>query len=141
MFLEEETDVPLFAQSIGVSSTMDWSPCCLTQGQFSFYSTIILHKKDFILFFKDLFIWERAPGRERSRLPAEQGAPTWGSIPRPWDHELSWAELSWRQTLNWLSHPRAPKKDVKAHFGNVLLYGFLLEDSHSKCANCWIISK
>ena len=42
--------------------------------------------------------------RERSRLLAELSwSPTGGSIPRPWDHDLSQ-----RQTLNHLSHPGAP---------------------------------
>ena len=42
-------------------------------------------------------------GRGRSRLPTEHEARHGGSIPGPWDHDLSW-----RQTLNPLSHPGAP---------------------------------
>ena len=41
-----------------------------------------------------LFIWESAHARAWS--------PTWGSIPGPWDHDVSR-----RQTLHQLSHPGA----------------------------------
>ena len=67
------------------------------------------HHIVWVLFFKVLFIWERAHacawvgrgrGRGRSRLPAEQGArPNLGLDPRT---------LSQRQTLNRLSH-QAPQ--------------------------------
>ena len=65
---------------------------------------------------KDLFIWEknractsrgRNKRRGRNRLPIEQGTPTWGSIPGPWDHDLSP-----RQTVNQLSHPGTPQRWV-----------------------------
>ena len=41
-------------------------------------------------------------GRGRSKLPTEQGTQCWGSIPGPWDRDLSQ-----KQTLHWLSHPGA----------------------------------
>lgn len=57
-----------------------------------------------------LIIWEKARehkqgrGSERSGRPTEQGCPTWGLVPAPWDHNLSQ-----RQRLNWLSPPDTPK--------------------------------
>ena len=45
------------------------------------------------------------------------GILTWGWIPEPWDHDLTW-----RQKLNQLSHPGAPKlhfKDSKFSFQNI----------------------
>ena len=69
-------------------------------------------RKWFLLFFKDLFIWQReracastsrgsSRGRGGSRLtPCWAGGLVWGLIPGPWDHDLSR-----RQPLNWLSHP------------------------------------
>ena len=30
-------------------------------------------------------------------------SPTWGLIPGPWDHDLTWSQM-----LNWLSHPGTP---------------------------------
>ena len=46
--------------------------------------------------------WERE--REK-QTPCWAGSPMWGSIPDPWDHDLSQ-----RQMLNHLSHPGAPFK-------------------------------
>ena len=73
-------------------------------------------KRSMFLFFLRfyLFIWERewestsrgtTRGRWKSSLLTEQGAwrPTWGSIPGPWDHDLSQSQM-----LNWLGHPGAP---------------------------------
>jgi len=35
-------------------------------------------------------VGRKVKGRGRSRLPAEQGTQwVWGSIPGPWDHDLS----------------------------------------------------
>ena len=42
-------------------------------------------------------------GRGRSSLYWARSL-MWGLIPGPWAHDLSW-----RQTLNWLSHPGAPE--------------------------------
>ena len=41
-------------------------------------------------------------GREK-QIPYWAGSLMWGSIPGPWDNDLSW-----RQMLNWLSHSVAP---------------------------------
>ena len=42
--------------------------------------------------------------REREKqTPCWAGKSTRGWIPGPWDHDLSW-----RQSLNWLSHPGGP---------------------------------
>ena len=57
---------------------------------------------DSFFFKKTLFIWERDKNKRRSRLPTEQGAQL-GSNPGSWDHDPSW-----RQMLNWPSHPGAP---------------------------------
>ena len=46
---------------------------------------------------------QKAEG-EASRLPADPGSLVWGLIPGSWDHVLSW-----RQTLNHLSHTGTPK--------------------------------
>ena len=47
--------------------------------------------------------YEQGEGQmEREKQnPHWEGNSTWGSIPESWDHDLTW-----RQTLNWLSHPR-----------------------------------
>ena len=45
---------------------------------------------------------EREEGSWRSREPK-----TLGSIPGPWDHDLSW-----RQPLNWLNHLGSPKDSI-----------------------------
>ena len=57
------------------------------------------------LFFIYLREWEQEQGGE-----GKTGSPTWGSIPEPWDHDLS----QW-QTLNCLSHPDAPKSASSNH--------------------------
>ena len=67
----------------------------------------------FCLFFKDcIYLLEREPEREHKQwgkskqrekqTPHRIGSPA-QAHPRPWDQDLSW-----RQMLNWLSHPRAP---------------------------------
>ena len=67
----------------------------------------------FFFFLKILFDREQAStsrGRDRQHWQRERekralhgvGILTWGLIPGHWDHDLSW-----RQTLNWLSHPGA----------------------------------
>ena len=60
----------------------------------------------FSLFFKD-FIYSTEERESTTRGEGEEeasfllsGEPVWGSIPGPWDHDLSQ-----RQKLNWLSHP------------------------------------
>ena len=50
--------------------------------------------------------------RERERENPRQSPhltwkPTQGSIPRPWNHDLSWNQRV--QTLNWLSHSGGPR--------------------------------
>ena len=60
--------------------------------------------KDFIYLFEtetaEAEVWQK----EREKQTALwAGNPMWSSIPRPWDHDLSW-----RQTFNRLSHPDAP---------------------------------
>ena len=62
---------------------------------------------------------EKGRGKGRSRLPTEQGARHGAQsqdprIPGSQDHDLSW-----RQSLNWLSHPGAP-------YCNTLNSAFLL---------------
>ena len=72
----------------------DWRPCHYDVLLFSFF--LRFH----------LFIWERerAQGGEREKQATlQEGRPTQDSTPQPWDHDLSW-----RQTLNPLSHPGAP---------------------------------
>ena len=72
----------------------------------------------FVFFLKIFFsIWELGSewtrkskhesgwGAEREKQTSHwAGSPTQGSIPGPSDHDLSW-----RQTLNWMSHLGAPK--------------------------------
>ena len=48
--------------------------------------------------------------REREKqTPRWAGSPMWDLIPRPWVHDLSW-----RQTLNQLSHPGAPEEGLES---------------------------
>ena len=66
----------------------------------------------FFFFFKIFYLSEREREstnmgkgqREREKqTPPRSRKPMYGSIPGPWDHDLSW-----RQTLNQLSHPGTP---------------------------------
>ena len=73
----------------------------------------------FFFFLKILFIWERASerasehvcmreykwkeGQREKHMPCWAGSQNQGSIPGPWDYDLSQ-----RQKLNQLSHPGAP---------------------------------
>ena len=41
--------------------------------------------------------------QRKKQTPRWAGSQMWGSIPGPWDYDLSW-----RQLLNWLSHPGIP---------------------------------
>ena len=50
-----------------------------------------------------LFIWERERGHKQGDRQREKQTPCGAGSPELWDHDLSW-----RQTLNWLSHPGAP---------------------------------
>ena len=70
------------------------------------YNYSLKKKKDFIYLWKRMSTWteggtegEGEAGSQLSREP-DMG---WGSIPGPWDHDLSW-----RQMLNGLSRPSAP---------------------------------
>ena len=83
--------------------------------------------------FKNLFIWERksswivrSRGRGRSGLSTEQRAWCGALSQDPWDHDLSW-----RQTLNWPSHPGAPVTTL--YFHSSLLC--LSSDSRITCWN------
>jgi len=42
-------------------------------------------------------------GQRERQTPRWAGGPVWDSVPGPWGHDLSW-----RQTLDQLSHPGAP---------------------------------
>ena len=113
-----------------------------------------LHKLS-TFFFKSLFIWQRerdhkhtqksrGSKRGRSRLHTEQGARRiWGSIPGPWDHDLSR-----RQMLNRLSHPGIPrfsltilrqqgswKKKKKTHLSMFILNRAFTLGSDKRCLN------
>ena len=66
----------------------------------------------FLRFSFNVFIWERKNKRTSGKGQKERekqtspwaGTPTWGSIPGPQDHDLSW-----RQMFNQLSHPGTPR--------------------------------
>ena len=62
-------------------------------------------------FFLRFYLFIRAHaqggGTEREADSTEQGSLMRGSIPGPWDHVLSW-----RQKLNWLSHPGTPSMNI-----------------------------
>ena len=69
---------------------------------------------------KPLFIWHRERAEVGGTAEGEgevgscwAGSPTPGSIPGPQDHDLSW-----RQTLNQLSHPGAPVWKFLSEFWN-----------------------
>ena len=70
-----------------------------------------------IFFLKIIFIWEKeneheqGEGHQKKRskqTPHWAMTSTWGSIPEPWDHDLSWSQM-----LNWLNHPGAPFLYIK----------------------------
>ena len=77
-------------------------------------------KQFFFFFLKILFIYlterkrsqvGREAGRERGKqTPCWAESQIWGSIPGPWDHDLSR-----RQGFNPLSHPGAPRNSVFLH--------------------------
>ena len=48
-------------------------------------------------------ITSRGKGQREKQTSCWAGSLTWGSIPGPWDHDLSQ-----RQMLNWLSYPGVP---------------------------------
>ena len=54
-------------------------------------------------FFKSIFLKESRQEWEADSPLSKEPDATWGLIPGPWDHDLSW-----RQLLNWLSYPGAP---------------------------------
>ena len=65
----------------------------------------------FLILFEIEWVRERANksesahtsrGRGKNQISIA-GSLMWGSIPGPWDHDLSW-----RWTFNWLSHPGTP---------------------------------
>ena len=55
----------------------------------------------FYFIFKIVFIYMRACERGRGQrerkkqTPRWVGSLTWGSIPKPWDHDLSWCLADW----------------------------------------------
>ena len=84
----------------------------------------LFFKTIYFIFLKSLFDREstsRGSGRQREKeeqVPHWTGSPMQGSVPGPWDHDLSW-----RQTLNQLSHPGAPKA-INFKIGIDLRLGF-----------------
>ena len=73
------------------------------------------------------FIRERERGRERWRenlkqAPHSSQSPTWGSIPQPWDHDLSQNQELDAQSLNHLSHPGSASTIFYFNYGHKLMH-------------------
>ena len=94
----------------------------------------------FFSFLKYLFVYfERE--KEKERVSPEEGQKErerergsqagsalsawslrWGSVPWPWDHDLSWIK---NQTLTWLSHLGAPRLTSEQNIAGMYLFSFL----------------
>ena len=96
----------------------------------------------YICFLKFLFIYltestSRQSDRQREReKQAFRWARSlmWDSIPGPWNHDLSW-----RQMLNWLSHPGVPANTIlipnsKLFYSN---YGEYKGKTRAYFSRCW----
>ena len=70
-------------------------------------SSCNLSKIPFFFFLDFIYLreheWGKGPEGEGKKTPHWAGSLMWGFIPGPRDHDLNQ-----RQTLNWLSHLRAP---------------------------------
>lgn len=89
-------------------------------------------ERSFYIFFKILLIYlfektEQNQGewqREREKqTPHRAGSLTQGSIPGPWDHELSW-----KQTLHQLNHPGALKAALSFVVGHQETFTTLINE-------------
>ena len=69
-------------------------------------AVLILFGKDFICLFEREFAWRSKHDWQKERekqIHRWAGRPIWGSIPGPWNHDLSW-----RKPLDGLSHQGVP---------------------------------
>ena len=112
-YLDLQAFLPLSRSRIKLIALLYHLHSWFLANNFLFPTKWLLHGKEHILFFKILFIWESMhtwveavaeEGGGEKQTPCWAESPTQGSIPGPWDHDLSW-----RQTLNGLSHPGTPR--------------------------------
>ena len=74
-------------------------------------------------------MWERISTEKREKqAPPWAVSPMWGSILRPWDHDLSW-----RQMFNWLSHPGSQRSWLSLLMAIELHLPYMKLDLESKC--------
>ena len=94
----------------------------------------------FIFIFKRFYLFDsisRGSSREREKqVPCWARSLMWGSIPGPWDHDQSW-----RQMLNWLSHPvplLISNYDMMWYWSSLYMKLTCTNNLHQLC--CWKVS-